>query len=133
VVLSSRDRTRYARQLLLPQLGEAGQVRLLAATLHVGAEADAGALAVARSYLERAGVRVLDPSGTHDAALQGDSAELLVATVSQIDGIAGEPVLREAARALAGALAAVGAIQTLAGLTGVVPALQRIAISSEEA
>jgi hypothetical protein len=133
--LSERDRQRYARHLLLAQLGEAGQARLLSAAVHAPEDADAGALEVAQSYLERAGVRVV----VHDSlAEHGTSAEpLTLPTGQQIAQIAGDPALQEAARALTGALSAVQAVQRAAGLAGAasVPftASQFFAISSEDA
>jgi hypothetical protein len=136
VALSSRDRTRYARQLLLPQIGEAGQQRLLAAALQARPGDDAGAVEVAQRYLERAGVRVTGAGAEESTAIArgtADAAPLRVASSAEVDAIAHTPELREAARALAGALAAVGAIQHLVGLVGEPPALQIVAISSEEA
>jgi predicted trehalose synthase len=157
VALSERDRVRYARQLLLPQLGEAGQERLLGARLYVSAQADPGALAVAQSYLARAGVPVIEaPSKraalprasedllpgeqTMERAQDGraqcvgasDSQELYLSSTAEIERSAGGAELREAARALAGALAAVHAILSLAGLSqpGARPAL--FEISAEE-
>jgi hypothetical protein len=130
VALSGRDRTRYARHLLLTQLGEAGQERLLAAQVVANGDADAGALAVARRYLTRAGVQVCD---------DGASSPLRVATAEQVATMAGHPSLRAAARALAGALSAVNTIQSLIGVGGVTlsgsPVQPQIffAISSEEA
>ena len=146
--LSERDRQRYARHLLLAQLGEAGQARLLSAAVYAPQEVDvdAGALEVARSYLERAGLRVV----VHDTlAEHGTAAEpLSLPSRQQVARIAGIPALEEAARALAGALSAVHAIQRAVGLPGAeaVPflasqfsarapdsALRPFAISSEEA
>lgn len=125
MALSARDRTRYARHLLLPQLGEAGQERLLASTLHTLARDDAGARDVAAHYLARAGVCVRDETSE-------DSLPLHVASRAEVDQVAGSPALREAARALVGALAAVHAIQTLAGLTNDSFVVPSFAISSEE-
>lgn len=130
MALSGRDRTRYARHLLLTQLGEAGQERLLAAQVVANGDADAGALAVARRYLTRAGVRV---------SAECASSPLRVATRDELETMAGHPSLREAARALAGALSAVNTLQSLIGVEGVTlsgaPVQPQIffAISSEEA
>ena len=49
------DEARFARQRLVPEIGDAGQAKLCAATFHVD-ELGAEAAAVARSYLERAGL-----------------------------------------------------------------------------
>jgi hypothetical protein len=159
VALSGRDRTRYARHLLLTQLGEAGQERLLAAQVVANGDADAGALAVARRYLTRAGVKVSDgtlddsssarPSGTDEPRAPETNeppgsearapAPLRVATAEQVASMAAHPSLREAARALAGALSAVNTLQSLIGAEGATlsgaPVQHQIffAISSEEA
>ena len=137
--LSERDRQRYARHLLLTQLGEAGQARLLSAVVHAGAEADPGALEVARTYLERAGVRVT----VHDSVPEhGTHADrLALPTRAEVERVAGTAPLEEAARALLGALAAVTAIQHAAGLSPAGPRAtertpthsQSFAISSEDA
>jgi hypothetical protein len=155
VVLSARDRTRYARHLLLAQLGEAGQERLLAAHVRANVDADPGALAVARRYLTRAGVHVDDASSAVQApelASQPEPPELRVqaqqararfplqvATSQRLATLAGAPALREAARALAGALSAVNTLQSILGVQGSTlsgaPVDPQIffAISSEEA
>lgn len=136
MALSGRDRTRYARHLLLTQLGEAGQERLLAAQVAANGDADAGALAVARRYLTRAGVQV---SQLSQLSFDGTASPLRVATSDEVGAMAGHPSLREAARALAGALSAVNTLQSLIGVEGVTlsgaPVQPQIffAISSEEA
>jgi hypothetical protein len=125
--LSERDRVRFARQLLLPELGEAGQERLLAGRVRAADGADPEALEVARTYLERAGVSV---TSNHEAS------ELRVATTDELERLAGRPELLEAARALAGALAAVHAVQTVAafGPGAASPAIAAIpTICSEDA
>ncbi|MDB4976512.1 MAG: hypothetical protein JWN48_4853 [Myxococcaceae bacterium] len=131
MALSDRERTRYARQLLLSQLGEAGQERLLRAAACAPAQADGGALEVARIYLERAGVRVvvhesLPEHGTH-------AQELALPSSAELTRIAGAPELEPAARALMGALAAVRALQDAAALPSSPLPSQSFAISSEEA
>jgi len=104
--LSDSQRARYARHLLLPELGEAGQLRLCAGRVRHAAELDPGALAVARDYLARAGV---------GASAADDAAEVWL-DVSDPAQLAGRPELIEAARALCGAFAAVEAVKALAGL-----------------
>jgi len=126
--LSEQDRIRFARHLLLPQLGEAGQRRLLRARVRPAADADPGALAVARTYLARAGVAVIDASD--DGA---DAVPLAVSSESEVSRVAGRPELRVAARALLGALAAVEAIQTAAGVATRARAPDLLSISSEDA
>ncbi len=49
------DEARFARQRLVPEVGEAGQARLCAATFDLS-ELGPEAAAVARLYLERAGL-----------------------------------------------------------------------------
>jgi hypothetical protein len=104
--LSDTQRARYARHLLLPELGEAGQLRLCSGRIRHAADRDPGALAVARDYLARAGVG--------EGAL-GDAPEVWM-DVSDPAQLAARPELIEAARALCGAFAAVEAIKALAGL-----------------
>lgn len=104
--LSDAQRTRYARHLLLPELAEAGQERLLTGHVHFAADADEGAKAVARDYLARAGV----------AENGADAVWVALPSAPGIEALAGTPELTEAARVLAGAFAAVEAIKALAGL-----------------
>ncbi|MAQ13293.1 MAG: hypothetical protein CMN30_00635 [Sandaracinus sp.] len=61
------DRARFARQLLVPEIGEAGQAKLSATRFSVAALAPEAA-AVARLYLERAGLREGDPDEVREAA-----------------------------------------------------------------
>jgi len=128
--LSAHDRTRYARHLLLPQLGEAGQARLLATRLRAQSAADLGVLEVARTYLVRSGVTLVDAPR---AGAQDDTQELPLPTESEVARVAGRPALTEAARALLGALAAVDAIRTATGLGTGAGLPEHFAISSEEA
>ena len=132
--LTAHDRTRYARHLLLPQLGEAGQARLLDTRLRVRGAVDAGVLEVARTYLGRSGVTLVD-APTEGAPHAGDehASELALATESEVARVAGRPALVEAARALLGALSAVDAIRTAAGLGTGAGLPEHFAISSEEA
>ncbi len=95
---------RYARHLLLPQVGEVGQRRLLETALRI--EGDAGVVKVAERYLSRAGVRV-------------DGAETRsVASTLEVARVAGDPALEPAARAVLGALAAVEVIRETLSLPG---------------
>ena len=103
MALAELDRVRYARHLLLPEIGAGGQERLNAARVRVSPAADEGAGAVAREYLARAGVQVA-PEGEHLVELPGGEAVL---------SLAGSPELLEAARALAGALAAVETVKAV--------------------
>jgi hypothetical protein len=123
--LSDAQRARYARHLLLPELGEAGQLRLLRAAVRADDSADPGALAVARDYLSRAGLRV-------DAG--AEAAVLTLPGSDEIERLAGAPELVEAARALAGAFAAVEAIKAAAqiGRRGALPSEFSLAAAVRE-
>ncbi len=92
-MLSREERRRYARQLLLPDIGEAGQRALLDA--HARTESEVAAL-----YLTRAGVAL------------GDAG---VEARAQIPP-SGDPALAEAERFLEGAFGAVEAIKAIVGV-----------------
>ena len=111
---AAHDMQRFARHLLLAEIGPAGQARLCAARVRIADEADARAARVARDYLERAGLEV-DAAG-------GDAVE--VARAEAVRALAGRAELEEAAAALAGAFAAVEAIkaQLDAGTRAALPA-----------
>ncbi len=103
--LDAAARRRYARQLLLGEIGESGQERLLEAGFRRGANGDAGAYAVAAEYLERAGCSE-DDSG----------AELRVPDASAVMRFAGSPALREPAAAVMGAFSAVEHLKEVLGI-----------------
>jgi hypothetical protein len=107
------DKRRHARQLLLAEIGERGQARLCATRVQLAAGADPRAAAVARDYLERAGVQVIDAPVGHSHAAGEDARALTtaVADCTAVRALAGHPELDEAAAALAGAFAAVEAIK----------------------
>jgi hypothetical protein len=111
--------------MLLPELGELGQQRVLSASVHAPQSADAGALAVARLYLERAGLRVVAES---------PAAVLALPTTEQLARVAGDSALLEAARALTGAFAAVEALRQAAEFGGSVPSeIPTLSVLAEEA
>jgi hypothetical protein len=124
--LTDAQRVRYARHLLLPELGEPGQARLLAGAARPAAGADARALEVARDYLSRAGLQIAPDTCETAVAVPLPSA-------AEIARLAGAPELAEAARSLAGAFAAVEAIKAVAqlGTPGTLPAA--FSLASEEA
>lgn len=95
--LDTTARRLYVRQILLGEIGEAGQARLFAAAFRPGAECDADAYAVAREYLLRAGCPEDERAGT----------PLDEATEATVTRLAGDPSLRPAAAAVLGALLAV--------------------------
>ena len=101
------SRRRFARQLLLVEIGEAGQERLCGSAVKLGADADPRAAAVAQPYLERAGLQVL--SATQTAPDQ--ARPLALPDAGALRALAGSAELDEAAAALAGAFAAVEAIK----------------------
>ena len=95
---------RFLRQLLLPEIGEAGQTRLGDAGFAVTSTLDGDAAGVASSYLERAGCH----ARTDGEPLAGPSAD-------DVDRLAGDPALRSYAAAVAGAFAAVEHIKRVTG------------------
>jgi hypothetical protein len=113
--LSPQQKQRYARQVLLAEIGEAGQLVLCAARVRVGATSDSRAAAVATDYLLRAGFE-----------LTGDPAapELALGDASAIRALSGASGFDHAAAALAGAFCAVEAIKAAlgAGLPAALPA-----------
>jgi hypothetical protein len=102
--LDRQARARYARQLSLAEIGEAGQSRLLAARIALDSDGDPRARATAALYLERSGVSVVSETkaNTHDAHV-----------LIEVDP--GDPALREAALFLSGALTAVEVIKNVLG------------------
>lgn len=111
MALPDEARRRYARHLLLAEVGEAGQASL--AAREVAVRGDARAAEVAAMYLSRAGVRV-GPSAAH---------VLDVGSSGRVAALAARPGLGEAAAFLAGAFAAVEEIKRTigAGAPGTLP------------
>lgn len=103
--LDSAARRRYARHVLLVEVGEAGQERLLRARFRPDAGADEDAYAVAAEYLERAGCH---------ADARGDTAR--VPDTETVGKFAGSAELRAPAAAIAGAFAAVEHIKSVLGV-----------------
>lgn len=93
-------RRRFARQLLLAEVGERGQARLRAHAVRL--EGDERATESARLYLERAGIAVGDRDAEH---------RMEVASRESIRALAGRAELETAAAFLAGAFAAVEEIK----------------------
>jgi hypothetical protein len=112
--LSPQQKQRYARHVLLAEIGEAGQLRLCGARVRLGRESDPGAAAVATDYLVRAGLET-----TGDAAAR----ELALPDTRTIRALAGSTDFEPAAAALAGAFCAVEAIKAAlgAGVPGALP------------
>jgi hypothetical protein len=103
--LDAAARRRYARQLLVGEIGELGQLRLLDARFRPGAGGDVEATAVAAEYLERAGCAA-DQSGT----------ELRAPDASAVLRFAGSPAFREPAAAIMGAFSAVEHLKEVLGI-----------------
>lgn len=111
--MTPQQRTRYARQLLLPEIGEQGQRGLCDTQALLPRDADPGAAGVAAEYLERAGLRVR--AGSDPAEATPDAVRVPVASRPEVARWAGDEALEEAAAALAGAFAAVEAIKATVG------------------
>jgi len=103
--LDAAARRRYARHLLLGEIGESGQERLLEAGFRRGADGDGDAYAVAADYLERAGC-----SRDHHGI------DVLLPTASAVLRFAGSPRLQEPAAAIMGAFAAVEHLKGVLGI-----------------
>src|SRR4051794_11672616 len=96
---------RYARQLLLPEIGTHGQAQLCATRARLGS-GDARARQVASNYLVRAGLQLMASDDTVSAGI-----EIAVPDAARVEQLAGDPRLQEAAAWLAGSFAAVEAIK----------------------
>jgi hypothetical protein len=107
-VLSDADKALYARQILLSELGLAGQERLAEAEVRIAAGTDSRVTMVARDYLTRAGV----------AGGVQRTAALDLPTVTQLDveRTAGDGALEDCAAWLLGSFAAVEVIKAAAGV-----------------
>lgn len=102
--LDAATRRRYARQLLLGEVGEAGQLRLLAARFRRDQRSDAEASLVSADYLERAGCTV---------GVEGDPLD--VPSESAVMRFAGKASLSAPAAAIIGAFCAVEAMKRTLG------------------
>jgi len=105
--LTPAQKRRYARQVLLREFGEAGQLRLCATQARLPSDADPRAAAVAADYLARAGLAVGDAVAARELQLPDRDA---------VRALAGSPSLEQAASALCGAFAAVEAIKAALGV-----------------
>lgn len=103
MTLPAEERRRYLRQMLLPEIGEAGQARLRGALAVPPPRAESRAAAVCADYLARAGVGA-DPEALRHPER---ARETPVPDAAGVRDLAGEALLGEAAAALAGAFAAV--------------------------
>ena len=119
--LDATARRRYARQLLIGEIGEAGQLRLLDAGFRHGADGDVDATAVAAEYLERAGC-------------SGDEAgaELRVPNASAVLRFAGSLALREPAAVIIGAFSAVEHLKKVLGIAAARELPPELTLSSKD-
>ena len=104
MALDSAARMRFARHLLLVEVGEVGQERLKAAGFCCANGSDARVSRVASDYLRRAGCQPRD-----------DGTSMSLPTEEDVDQMAGDPTLQEAAAAVMGAFAAVERIKEALG------------------
>lgn len=130
--LTEEQRLRYARHLLLPELGETGQVRLLASRVRFAENerADAGVREVAEEYLRRAGVGV-ERESAHAHDYENVNVDENVLELDSQLGLESSVELVQAARALRGAFVAVEAIKAIAEL-GRPGRLERDLLSAED-
>jgi hypothetical protein len=118
VALSARDRTRFSRHLLLPEIGLAGQERLCATRVSIADGASSAVRETAELYLRRAGLELGAEHAQARAGAEVPSAPLSVPMSSEeiLIAVAGQPALYEAAAALLGALSAVETVKGALGL-----------------
>lgn len=109
-MLTPAQKRLYVRQLLLPEIGEAGQERLCRTHVALAPDASTRAVDVAWEYLARAGV----PRAEVNAGVR-DTCSLDVPDAAAVERLAGSALLVDAAATLAGAFAAVEAIKTAVG------------------
>ncbi len=119
--LDAAARRRYARQLLLGEIGEIGQELLLAARFRCSADGDPYAYAVAAEYLERAG-----------CSADEDGAVLPVPTPAEVMRFAGSPALARPAAAIMGAFTAVEYLKEVVGLAAASELSGELRLSSED-
>ena len=103
--LDAAQRRRYARQLLVAEIGEPGQQCLLAARFRPDRRCDPDAYAVAAEYLERAGL-----------CFDAHSEHVKVADPQSVVRLAGTAELSKPAAVIAGAFAAVEHLKEVLGI-----------------
>jgi hypothetical protein len=133
-VLTEFQRRRYARQVVLRELGPAGQARLCASTAALFHTADARAAEVARDYLQRAGLQLREPAaegGESDQA--GQPVRVDIADSQAVRACAGASDLEECAAWLLGAWAAVETIKQAAdvGMQAQASSLAALVLNAE--
>jgi molybdopterin/thiamine biosynthesis adenylyltransferase len=118
--LDAAARRRYARQLLLGEIGESGQERLLGSTFTASAASDGEAFSVAAEYLERAGL-------SRDDA--GD--EVPVPDRAAVMRFADKALLEEPAAAIIGAFCALEHLKAVLGIAEARPFPSELKLSTE--
>lgn len=116
-MFTASERRLYVRQILLDEIGEAGQARVCAVRVTIPAGASARAGEVAGEYLARAGCGRAQIAGPEVAA-PDQGAGGITAPVPEdafVAQLAGTPLLHDAAAALAGAFAAVECLKAIVG------------------
>ena len=104
-MLTEEQRRLYARQVLLRELGNAGQARLCGSRVALQENGDALASRVARDYLERAGLTLARESD------ELACAPIAVGTSERVQTLAGAAALHDCAAWLLGAFTAVESIK----------------------
>jgi hypothetical protein len=112
MALTAEQRRRYARQVSLAEIGEAGQERLCDARFRLPPDADPRAAEVARGYLVRAGLAEA-PTGV---ASEHAPVHVSLPGSEQVRQRAGAVFLEPPTAALEGALAAVEALKSALGV-----------------
>jgi hypothetical protein len=127
-VLSEADKQLYARQILLRELGLAGQEQLCMTDIVLAGEADPRCRAIAGEYLERAGVRVEDAA---PGSALGAARVLRLPASEDVARLAGDPTLEGCAAWLLGSLAAVDAIKQVLGAGNQDPCTPAFVLAAE--
>ena len=113
--MATDTRARYGRQIRLPEIGEAGQARLMASEVVLGGSGDVRTVEAA--YVARAGIRVVDDATAEAKALAtavADGTDKLHADALASLGLK-DSVAREVGD---GALRALLAMRKILGIEG---------------
>lgn len=122
-MLDARARTLYGRQVLLPEIGNEGQAKLLDARVVLEGGPSQGA-AVCKDYLQRAGIQVVSQAD--------DAVPVSLPAAPQVEKLSGgDPALCVAAEALVGAFVAVETIKAATGAGRAAPFPSDLSLSPE--
>ena len=119
--LDAAARRRYARQLLLGEIGEVGQERLLEAGFRRREGGDADATVAAAEYLERAGCPVNDSAN-----------EVRVPDAGAVRRFAGSATLLAPAATIMGAFSAVEHLKQVLGIAAAREFSPELTLSTED-